>query len=195
MNKENIVQWDDIYHYWRAATSKFPELQGPLRCLRADISEPKYGPIYYYDWVEKENAEAAIQKGVTALASGWPELGTPWSKGTIRTACLLVSCKTEEELAAVWLCASSLSLLRNGAGESGMQRGAADIELKTCKIFARKYGYWHSNSRDIFPELYIPMKLLRDSKDISVPMLLELAVINAALVMAHFTPVEYKKVL
>lgn len=194
MNREQIVKWKDIYSWWKAAIIIFSEIQGSIRCLRVDISEPKYGPICYYDWVKKDNEEATVKAGVAALASRWSELDSPWSKGTINTVSMLASCEAEEEFAAIWLCAFSLTLLRRGLDRSGTRKNAACIERESCAVFARKYGYWHHSSRDFFPEFYIPDGLLWESEDLSVLSLVELAAVNASLVMSHFTPIEYKKV-
>ncbi len=194
MNKNNTPKWNDIYRDWKIETRKFPELCGQLRYLSVNISKPQYGQCYFFDWVPKIDEENAIQAGVTALASGWPEVGTSWSKGTIKTASLLASCETEEECAAVWLCSFALSLLRHETDRCETYRNALHLEHEACAVFARKYGYWHSSSRDLLPESYIPANLLWESKDLSVSTLVELAAINAALVMTHYTPVEYKRV-
>ena len=111
------------------------------------------------------------------------EIEAGWSKGTIRTAALLCSCEKEEEFAAVWICAFVLSL-----------RNAFNLEYEAAPVFARKYGYWHSNSREFFPEFYIPMELFWEDKKLSVSALVKLAALNAAVVIGNYTPVEYKRI-
>ena len=76
------------------------------------------------------------------------EIEAGWSKGTIRTAALLCSCEKEEEFAAVWICAFVLSLTRGRSGGDETHRNAFNLEYEVAPVFARKYGYWHSNSRE-----------------------------------------------
>ena len=102
------------------------------------------------------------------------EIEAGWSKGTIRTAALLCSCEKEEEFAA--------------------HRNAFNLEYEAAPVFARKYGYWHSNSREFFPEFYIPMELFWEDKKLSVSALVKLAALNAAVVIGNYTPVEYKRI-
>lgn len=141
-----------------------------------------------------ETEEEAVQEDLKILASGYPEVGTSWSRGTIKTASLLADCETEEEFAAVWLSAFALSLTRKGGEWDTTKRNAAIIEQEACSIVTKRHGYWHASSRDFFPVFYIPTNLFWESKDLSAATLVELAAINAALVMAHFIPVEYKVV-
>lgn len=106
-----------------------------------------------------------------------------------------MKCESEEEMAAIWLCAFALAIERNSRNGDSLSRLAAEIQYKACPLFAQKYGYWHHQSRDFFPEFYIKSGLLREENSISLPAFIELAVLNAALVMNHYTPVEYKNQL
>ena len=194
MNKNDTATWRQIYDDWNWAVRDFPELRSLSCCMKINITQPQYGPVYHFDWVAKGTEEEAVQEDLKILASGYPEVGTAWSRGTIKTASLLADCETEEEFAAVWLSAFALSLTRKGGGWDTTKRNAAIIEQEACSIVTKKHGYWHASSRDFFPAFYIPTNLFWESKDLSAATLVELAAINAALVMAHFTPVEYKVV-
>lgn len=122
------------------------------------------------------------------------EIEAGWSKGTIRTAALLCSCEKEEEFAAVWICEFVLSLTRGRSGGDETHRNAFNLEYEVAPVFARKYGYWYSNSREFFPEFYIPMELFWEDKKLSVSALVKLAALNAAVVIGNYTPVEYKRI-
>ena len=188
------VSWRELYSYWNLAIKKFPQLGSETSCLKVDITEPKFVPIYYFNWVPKAETQKAVQADIKQLASGWPEIGDSWSKGTVRTAGLLASCETKEETAAVWLSAFALSLLRKGKHWNTTKRNAADIEQEAHILLAGKHGYWHASSKEFFPQFYIPEKLFWESQELSVSTLVELAALNAALVSANFVPVEYKLV-
>ena len=102
--------------------------------------------------------------------------------------------KRKKSFAAVWICAFVLSLTRGRSGGDETHRNAFNLEYEAAPVFARKYGYWHSNSREFFPEFYIPMELFWEDKKLSVSALVKLAALNAAVVIGNYTPVEYKKI-
>ena len=193
MYKDTEWNWEKIYGVWKIATLRFPELRGPLHYRSVNFSKPEYGPCYYFDWLTNGEEQMKIETSLKALASTWSDIPTNWSKGTIQTAALLTCCENEEELAAVWICAFALSLIRTRAIKGETQRNAVNLEHEACLLFVHDYGYWHSNSRDLFPEFYIPMDLFWDDKKFSMEELIEFAAMNAALVLAHYTPVEYKR--
>lgn len=113
------MKWEDIYKVWKWEMCKFPVLSAQKYCLKTEISKPRFGPCYSFNWIEKEREKESIESDVAALTSGRMEIEAGWSKGTIRTAALLCSCEKEEEFAAVWICAFVLSLTR---GRSGGER-------------------------------------------------------------------------
>ncbi len=192
MKNEKELPWEEIYHLWQLAMTKYPELKDPNLCQRRLFSEPRFGPIYHFNWVNKNNMEAAIQEDLRILASAWPEIGSQWSKGTIMTAALLASCETEEELAAVWLSAFARSWLGRGYPTNTTEHNLSNISEKARFVFAPRYGYWHHNSSDLFPEEYISRYLLYSCDELSAMSIVDLAAANASLVMTHYTPVEYE---
>ena len=194
MNKNDTMKWEDIYKVWKWEMCKFPVLSAQKYCLKTEISKPRFGPCYSFNWIEKEREKESIESDVAALTSGRMEIEAGWSKGTIRTAALLCSCEKEEEFAAVWICAFVLSLTRGRSGGDETHRNAFNLEYEAAPVFARKYGYWHSNSREFFPEFYIPMELFWEDKKLSVSALVKLAALDAAVVIGNYTPVEYKKI-
>ena len=121
------MKWEDIYKVWKWEMCKFPVLSAQKYCLKTEISKPRFGPCYSFNWIEKE-------------------------------------------------------------------REKESMEYEAAPVFARKYGYWHSNSREFFPEFYIPMELFWEDKKLSVSALVKLAALNAAVVIGNYTPVEYKKI-
>lgn len=191
MSTNEMMKWSEIYCLWQSEVRKFSNLLNQTKCLRVAITKPQYGPLYYYNWVPNGTVDTSIQEDIKVLASAWPEIGTSWSKGTIRTAALLADCKTEEDTAAVWLCAFALTLLRSGSKWDETKRNAAKIEQEARTVFASEHEYWHTSSRAFFPQFYLPDGLFWDADNLSISTLIELAVVNASLVAAHYTPVEY----
>ena len=185
-------KWEDIYQHWKFAARKYPELQGENKCLKIEINEPRFGQVYHYNWIDNSKKEQSIKKDISALASMYLDIGEEWSKGTIKTAGILSCCETEEEFAAVWICAFVTEIERNRSEPTETLRNAMRIAYEAYNIFVSKCGNWHSASRMLFPESYIPISLFYDTKNMSFQTLVELAAINAALVLAHYTPVEYK---
>ncbi len=153
MSKNEMMKWSEIYCLWKSRVRKFPNLLSQTVCLKSEITKPQYGPLFYYNWVSNGTVDTSIREDMTALASGWTEIGTSWSKGTIRTAALLADCKTEEETAAVWLCAFTLILLRSESKWDDTMRNAAKIEQEARTVFASEHGYWHTSSREFFPKI------------------------------------------
>lgn len=190
--KEKTIDWQDLYDYWKRYSRYLPELQFPLQGKRIEINERIFGSVYHYNWLNKSKEEQEIEEDKRLITSTWIDPGNQWSRGTIHTAGLLMECETAEEMAAIWLCAFAHTIERNKNNRDSLSRLAAEIQYKACPLFAQKYGYWHHQSRDFFPEFYIMSDLLWEENSISIPAFIELAVLNAALVMDHYTPVEYK---
>ncbi len=191
VKKKDILEWKDIYELWGYAISELPELHIQQPHLSVGFSEPKYGQVCYFNWARKGDEEKTVQSDLVTL-SRWQEIGENWSKGTIRTASILARCETDEERAAVWIAACMLSLTRSGIAINTTIRNAHQIEHQARIYFTHKYGYWHTNSREFFPEFYIPNGLLWDGKELTAPTLIELAALNASMVLTHYTMIEYK---
>ena len=85
MNKNDKATWRQIYDDWNWAVRDFPELRSLSCCMKINITQPQYGPVYHFDWVAKGTEEEAVQEDLKILASGYPEVGTAWSRGTIKT--------------------------------------------------------------------------------------------------------------
>ncbi len=188
MNKENTANWPELYQSWQYSKWKYPRLDYPLQCQRISIEEPKYGPAYHYNWVERDTVESDVQRDVTLL-SRWIEPGSQWSRGTVKTVELLTSCETEEELAAVWIAAFA----RSWIGPEERSHTISIIEDEARSVFVRRYGYWHYNSTDLFPGNFFPDSLIRECGELSASTIIELAAFYASLVMGRYVPVEYKK--
>lgn len=188
---DDALTWKELYAHWEIAVMQFPELQGNLDFRRVTIQEPKYGPVYLYNWVDKRNEETAIREDVRKETSTWQEIGSEWPKGTLTTAMLLASSKTPEELAAVWITAFALALQKRSEHHNVLHYNAVIVEHSASPVFAQKYGYWHHSSNNFFPEFYVPRSLLWDNVPLTQFVIVELAALNAAQVLVHFTPIVY----
>ena len=54
MNKNDTMKWEDIYKVWKWEMCKFPVLSAQKYCLKTEISKPRFGPCYSFNWIEKE---------------------------------------------------------------------------------------------------------------------------------------------
>ena len=81
MNKNDTMKWEDIYKVWKWEMCKFPVLSAQKYCLKTEISKPRFGPCYSFNWIEKEREKESIESDVAALTSGRNgNLKTGWSK-------------------------------------------------------------------------------------------------------------------
>ena len=183
------MDWRQIYAAWKESIQKYPELQGPLRCRKVIIS--KSARPQYYDWVSKENEDIEITAIQNLLASGRPDADSPWSNGALRTAEFLIESASEEESSAILLRAFALTFIRARGNVNKTYRNAAIIEREAQNRLGLGQREWHPSSREFFPEFYIPYEVLFGGEEIRISALIELATMNAALVMQHYTPVAF----
>jgi len=69
MNKNDTMKWEDIYKVWKWEMCKFPVLSAQKYCLKTEISKPRFGPCYSFNWIEKEREKESIESDVAALTS------------------------------------------------------------------------------------------------------------------------------
>ena len=79
MNKNDTMKWEDIYKVWKWEMCKFPVLSAQKYCLKTEISKPRFGPCYSFNWIEKEREKESIESDVAALTSGRMEIEAGWS--------------------------------------------------------------------------------------------------------------------
>ena len=48
------MKWEDIYKVWKWEMCKFPVLSAQKYYLKTEISKPRFGPCYSFNWIEKE---------------------------------------------------------------------------------------------------------------------------------------------
>ena len=63
MNKNDTMKWEDIYKVWKWEMCKFPVLSAQKYCLKTEISKPRFGPCYSFNWIEKERRNLLKQGG------------------------------------------------------------------------------------------------------------------------------------
>lgn len=68
------MKWEDIYKVWKWEMCKFPVLSAQKYCLKTEISKPRFGPCYSFNWIEKEREKESIESDVAALTSGRMEI-------------------------------------------------------------------------------------------------------------------------
>ena len=97
--------------------------------------------------------------------------------------------KTDEETAAIWMYAIAFELLQKGLyGKS--RKYANQICYVTREFLADRFCFWHHAMRKLVPEIYTDY-LLRQLEFESFESIIEIIVLNAALIRHEYVPVLY----
>ena len=118
------------------------------------------GYIYGFDWFQNNTAQARkelIQKNPL----GFLYFTQPTNKGTIQTVEILVTAKNEEELAAIWIAATSKELCDHWY-ENNIGRYAAILHMAACEFLQTRYYLWHHAMKRLVPEILIPPSILNN---------------------------------
>lgn len=111
MNK--VEDWEKIYEIWK--TKIFHYSYEPISTFNSEIirinydSKSNYSYIWGFDWLsisEVENQKALIKQDIDLFL-----LSEPTNKGTVHTATMLSEAKNEEEIAAIWIAATSYEIM------------------------------------------------------------------------------------
>lgn len=78
MNKNDKATWRQIYDDWNWAVRDFPELRSLSCCMKINITQPQYGPVYHFDWVAKGTRRGGCSGGPEnpglRIPGGWYSL-------------------------------------------------------------------------------------------------------------------------
>jgi hypothetical protein len=156
------MKWEDVYELWKSGSYKFPKiLTVPVSAETVYIEyEQRRGYIYGYDWLENAEAQERkqlIKKDPIELLYFTKHI----NKGTIQTAEMLVEARSEEELAAVWIAATSKELSDYQSG-SGVGRYANMLYRAACEFLSNRYFLWHHAMKKLVPEIMIPSGVLKN---------------------------------
>ena len=136
------LKWEDVYLLWNNESYNFPKiLSDPMTAKTVFVEYDGDGYIYGFDWFQNNTAQARkelIQKNPL----GFLYFTQPTNKGTIQTDEMLVTAKNEEELAAIWIAATSKELCDHWY-ENNIGRYAAILHMAACEFLQTRYYLWH----------------------------------------------------
>lgn len=198
MNDSIEFNWENIYGWWSYFVEFNPELKDPMNfTIRAvpDKPEYKYGYRYISNWVENNTKSSLTKTDGEMIKDAMNDAAFRWSAGEIHTAFLLTRCQTDEERAAVWISAFANTFVHNNKGNNATYNILEKIRDKSLAIFTGLYGNWKEKSSSFFPKFFFPHYVINEERELSYVSLVEMAVANAALVLNHFTPITFDRML
>ena len=120
------MKWENVYELWMMCGYHFPKvLTEPVSAETVFVEYEQDGYIYGYDWLEVTEAQKRkqlIEKNPTQFLY----FAKPTNKGTIQTAEMLIEARSEEELAAIWIAATTKELSEYRVGRNLGHYGRVD---------------------------------------------------------------------
>ena len=154
------MEWRDVYKLWQRSGYTFSNvLTRPLYAETVFVEYNNGGYIYGYDWLKAEDARQRKQLIEDDPKEFWSNTNFS-NKGTIQTAGMLMGTQNEEELAAIWIAATSKELSEYPIGN--------DIKRYTDMLYWAAYGFlrtrhitlWHHAMKKLVPTIMIPFSVL-----------------------------------
>jgi hypothetical protein len=156
------MKWEDVYELWKRGSYKFPKiLTEPVSAETVYVEyEQRGGYIYGYDWLEASEAQEKKQL-IEKTPMEFLYLTKYTNKGAIQTAEMLVEARSEEELAAVWIAATSKELCAYRSG-SGVGRYASMLYIAAYEFLSDRYFLWNHAMKRLVPKIMIPSGVLKN---------------------------------
>ena len=189
MNNHTDITWEKLYKCWGNYMWNAPSiLKSPIAFEEIHIEYNRDGFIYGYDWISHEKLEERkkiIENDVTQFLY----FTQPSNKGTIHTLQMLLEAETSEEIAAIWIYAITFEMLQNGLQGKSRKR-LHQICRVTRQFLSERFCFWHHAMRKLVPEIYTNY-LFDEVEFESFESIIEIIVLNAALIRHEYTPVLY----
>ena len=154
------MKWEDVYKLWRMCGYHFPKvLTEPVSAETVFVEYKQGGYIYGYDWLEATEAQGMkqlIEKNPTQFLY----FTKPSNKGTIQTAEMLAEARSEEELAAIWIAATTKELSEYRVG-GNLGHYPHILHMAACEFLRTRYYLWHHAMKRLVPEILIPSSVLK----------------------------------
>lgn len=155
------MKWESVYELWKMGCYCFPKvLTEPVSAETVFVEYKQDGYIYGYDWLEDTEArerKQLIEKHPTEFLY----FTKPTNKGTIQTAEMLMDAHNEEELAAIWIAATSKELYDYRIGRD-VGRYANILYMAACEFLRARFYLWHHAMKKLVPEIMIPSSVLEN---------------------------------
>lgn len=193
MNHLPEISWEELYAGWKLYSTSGPQILSlPIAPVEIHVDyDNSKNIIYGYDWLPKASYEQ--QKTIFAThGAGGLYLIQPTNKGTLHTLNMLIHSQNDEERAAIWLYAFAKEILLDRSDyANSLGSYAHQICNAAYGFLSQYYAMWHHAMRRLVPELFTNWHLLADTDFHSVQAVIELARLNASLILYEYIPVVY----
>lgn len=184
------MKWDGVYKLWKMGCYYFPKvLTEPVSAETVFVEYEQEGYIYGYDWLEAAEAQERKQL-VEQHPTEFLYFTKPTNKGTIQTAKMLMDARNEEELAAIWIAATSKELcdyrIRNDIG-----RYANILYVAACEFLSARFYLWHHAMKKLVPEIMIPSFILESITCKDAETVIGLIQINTIMLKSTWSILRY----
>lgn len=185
------TSWEEIYKYWDLYCPYGPTiLNSPITPVEIHVDYSKENGVFYgYDWLTRDEFYSR-KHTVESNVAQFLYFTKPTNKGTIHTLNMLINSNSDEERAAVWIYAFAKELLDNRA-EGNAPAYAYQLCDATRDFIAQNFYLWHHAMKKLVPEIFIQHNIYLETEFHSIKAIIELARLNAALILYEYVPVLY----
>ncbi|MEA4830877.1 MAG: hypothetical protein VB121_12970 [Enterococcus thailandicus] len=185
------ASWENIYGHWKLCATSGPAVfNAPINPVEIHVDLRDENTIFYgYDWLTRSELykrKEIIEKN----PSEFLYFTQPTNKGTIHTLSMLMEAKDEEESAAIWIYAFAKELADTNVG-GNIGRYAYQLCDASRDFLSNHYYLWHHAMKKLVPELFINYNIYLETQFHSIEAIIELARLNAALVLYEYVPILY----
>ena len=190
MRRPAEITWPEIFKSWSVGTFSGPAvLEAPVRPVEVPVKYEEPGHYFYgYDWLsraEYDQRRELIERDPAAFLY----FTKATNKGTIHTLQMLTEAKDDEERAAVWIAAFAKEI--RDSGDRAAWRYADQLGRASEAFLRERFSLWHHAMRQLVPAVFVNCTLQEGSVFSSVYGMIELARLNAALILREYVPVLY----
>ena len=199
--------WEEIYEFWTEHNCIGPPvLKKPIELVEVRVNPHRDGDDYYwYDWLSSDEYKSRT-KLIEADPSRFSDIRRPTNRGTIHTLRMLIDAKTDEERAAIWMYAFAKEVYASASSGNPM-RLAMNLCDAAEEYLSPRFVLWHPNMKKLVPRVFVYYRMYREAEPSSIEAALEyprsikeprsietvveLARLNAALVLHECVPMLY----
>ena len=191
MREMDKVSWEEIYNYWSLYSMHGPSiLNQPILPVELYIDYSQHSGVFYgYDWLTQEEY---ISRKTTVVSNITEFLyfTKPTNKGTMHTLNMLINSVSDEERAAIWICAFAKEISDHyDQGNIGLY--AYQLSNAATEFLSQHFYMWHHAMRKLIPEIFINRSIYSKTEFATINAIIELARLNAAITLQEYVPILY----
>jgi len=191
MNRFPQKSWEEIYKQWELYSHYGPSvLTAPIEPVEVHIDfNPENGVFYGYDWLSSDEFKSRINL-IERNLTQFLYFTKHTNKGTIHTLNMLVNSENDEERAAIWIYSFAKEVSEK-FGKGNINHYAYQLCDAAQDFLSHNYYLWHHAMRKLVPEVLINYHIYHDTEFRSIDAVIELARLNAAMVLYEYVPILY----